>query len=50
MTTLQSNCQKFSLMIDMLFAYGFTWLCWLPGLIIGTQQDYVMPTSDVYAY
>jgi membrane protease YdiL (CAAX protease family) len=39
----------FSLGVYLLLAYGITWLCWLPGLIIGSQRGYVMPNFDTYA-
>lgn len=39
---------KFSLWIYLLLANGITWLCWIPGLIIGAQQGYIMPNFDTY--
>ena len=44
----RSSFQKNSLIVYLLLAFGITWLCWLPGLIIGYQQDYMMPNFDTY--
>lgn len=40
---------KLSLPIYLLLANGITWLGWIPGLIIGARQGYVMPNFDTYA-
>ena len=40
---------KFSLAIYLLLANGITWLCWIPGLLIGAQRGYTMPNFDTYA-
>ena len=40
---------KFSLLVYLLLANGITWLGWIPGLIIGARQGYVMPNFDTYA-
>jgi membrane protease YdiL (CAAX protease family) len=43
-----NSFHKNSLFIYLLLANGITWLCWLPGLIIGYQQGYLMPNFDTY--
>jgi len=40
---------KYSLLVYLLIANGITWLGWLPGLIIGNRQGYIMPNFDTYA-
>lgn len=36
------------ILIYLLIANGFTWLCWIPALVIGGQQGYLMPNIDTY--
>jgi len=33
----------------MIVAYGITWLCWIPALIISLKQNYLLPTLDGFA-
>ena len=33
----------------LILAYGITWLCWIPTLIISTRQGYLLPTIDGFA-
>jgi len=40
---------KYSLLVYLLVANGITWLGWLPGLIVGNRQGYIMPNFDTYA-
>lgn len=40
---------KYSLLVYLLIANGITWLGWIPGLIIGARQGYIMPNFDTYA-
>ena len=40
---------KYSLPVYLLIANGITWLCWIPGLVIGATQGYIMPNFDTYA-
>ena len=44
-----NNDHKYSLTVCLLLAFGITWLGWIPGLIIGSQQGYLMPNFDTYA-
>lgn len=37
-----------SLVMYLLLAFGITWICWLPGLILGLRNGYVMPNFDTY--
>jgi len=30
----------------LILAYGITWLCWIPSLIISTANGYLLPTTD----
>ena len=39
---------KYAILAYLLLANGITWLCWLPGLIIGLEQGYTMPNFDTY--
>ena len=48
MNTKTQSPHKFSLAIYLLLANGITWLCWLPGLIIGLREGYIMPNFDTY--
>ncbi len=43
------KAHKLSLFVYLLLANGITWLCWIPGLLIGMQQGYLMPNFDSYA-
>lgn len=49
MNTKNKTNHKYSFSAYLLLAMGITWLCWLPGLIIGMQKGYVMPNFDTYA-
>lgn len=49
MTTATRTPHKYSLPIYLLLANGITWLFWIPGLVIGFQQGYIMPNFDSYA-
>lgn len=49
MTTAIRTPHKYSLIIYLLLANGISWLGWLPGLMIGSQQGYIMPNFDTYA-
>jgi membrane protease YdiL (CAAX protease family) len=49
MSEITRKHHKFSLPIYLLLANGITWLCWIPGLIIGARQGYIMPNYDTYA-
>jgi len=40
----QGSSQSLSLYIGR--AYGFTWLCWLPALLISHARGYPLPTLD----
>ena len=40
--------RKISLFVYLLIANGITWLCWIPGLVIGMHQGYLMPNFDTY--
>jgi membrane protease YdiL (CAAX protease family) len=44
-----NKSHKFSLPMYLLLANGITWSCWIPGLIIGAQNGYIMPNFDTYA-
>ncbi len=39
---------KYALPIYLILANGITWVCWLPGLIIGLREGYMMPNFDTY--
>ena len=39
---------KYSLTVYLILAMGITWLGWIPGLIIGAQQGYIMPNFTTY--
>ena len=39
---------KYSLILYLLLANGITWLCWVPAMLIGAKQGYVMPNFDTY--
>lgn len=40
---------KYSLTTFLLLANGITWLCWIPGIVIGAQRGYLMPNFDTLA-
>lgn len=48
MTEQTHTPHKYSLVVYLLLANGITWLCWIPGIVIGTQQGYIMPNFDTY--
>jgi len=48
MSDMSTKKQNFSIPIYLLLANGITWLCWLPGLIIGLRENYIMPNFDTY--
>lgn len=37
-----------ALTIYLALAFGVTWICWIPGLILGFRNDYIMPNFDTY--
>lgn len=49
MTDITRTHHKYSLAIYLLLAMGITWLGWIPGLIIGAKQGYIMPNFNTYA-
>lgn len=49
MTNLPRKYHKYSLATYLLLANGITWLCWIPGIVIGAQQGYIMPNFDTNA-
>lgn len=49
MTNIPRNYHKYSLTTYLLLANGITWLCWIPGIVIGSQQGYIMPNFDTNA-
>ena len=40
--------RKRSLFVYLILANGITWLCWIPGLVIGGRNGYVLPNIDTY--
>ncbi len=40
---------KYPIATYLILAYGITWLCWIPVLIISTGRDYLLPTIDGFA-
>ena len=48
MTTTTFKHHKYSLTVYLILAMGITWLGWIPGLVIGTQQGYLMPNFSTY--
>lgn len=48
METKSREPKKYPILIYFLLAYGITWLCWLPGLIVGHQKGYLMPNFNTY--
>ena len=38
-----------TLTVYLVLANGITWLCWLPGLLIGGPKGYTMPNFNTYA-
>lgn len=49
METIMTHRHKLSILVYLILAMGITWLYWIPGLLIGSQQGYVMPNFDTYA-
>lgn len=49
MTETTRKHHKYSLLVYLLIANGITWLGWIPGLVIGAPQGYIMPNFDTYA-
>jgi len=49
MMKTQEKKTRFSMLVYLLLANGITWLCWIPGLIIGAEQGYAMPIPEMYA-
>lgn len=49
MTNLPRTHHKYSLTTYLLLANGITWLCWIPGIVIGAQRGYIMPNFDTNA-
>lgn len=49
MTDIPRNHHKYSLTVYLLLANGITWLCWIPGIVIGAQHGYIMPNVDTNA-
>ena len=39
---------KHPIAVYLILANGITWLCWLPGIVIGSQQGYILPNFDTY--
>ena len=39
---------KHPIAVYLILANGITWLCWLPGIVIGSQQGYILPNYDTY--
>ena len=48
MNTNTKHFHKYSIPVYLLLANGITWLCWLPGLIIGLGEGYTMPNFNTY--
>ena len=40
---------KHPILTYLILAYGITWLCWIPSLIVSTGQGYLLPTIDGFA-
>lgn len=39
---------KHPIAVYLILANGITWLCWLPGFVIASQQGYILPNFDTY--
>ena len=39
-----NSSERNILMVFLVLAFGITWLCWIPALIIADKQNYVLPT------
>lgn len=39
-----NSSERNTLTIFLVLAFGITWLCWIPALIIADKQNYVLPT------
>ena len=48
MTTKTQTPHKYSPTVYLLLANGITWLCWIPGLVLGLREGYIMPNFDTY--
>jgi membrane protease YdiL (CAAX protease family) len=48
MTSKTQTHHKYSLAVYLLLTNGITWLCWIPGLVIGLREGYTMPNFDTY--
>ena len=46
---VNNSPHKHSLTVFLLLANGITWLGWIPGLVIGARQGFIMPRFDNYA-
>ncbi|MBI4926988.1 MAG: hypothetical protein HY835_04430, partial [Anaerolineae bacterium] len=44
----RTNEQK-SMAVYIILAFGITWLCWIPALVIAGQQGYLLPTMANFA-
>ncbi len=40
---------KHPIAVYLILAFGITWLCWIPGIILAYQQGYILPNYDTYA-
>lgn len=40
---------KHPIAVYLILANGITWLCWIPGIVIASQQGYILPNIDTYA-
>ena len=49
MTNIPGKYHKYSLTTYLLLASGITWLCWIPSMVISSQQGYILPNFDTYA-
>ena len=38
--------RKHSILTYLIIAYGITWLCWIPSIILSSKQGYLLPTID----
>lgn len=40
---------KHPMVVFLILSNGITWVCWIPAIIIGTRQGYILPTINTYA-
>ena len=40
---------KHSIAVYLILANGITWFCWIPSIVIGSKQEYLLPTIDSYS-